>query len=58
VIFSIFDSELEKRLTKTHDLSNPILTSVKGTNHSVIFSIFNNESENILTKTRFLGVCG
>jgi hypothetical protein len=40
-------------LTKTHDLSNPILTSVKGTNHSVIFSIFNNESEKSLTKTRF-----
>ena len=56
-IFSIFDSESEKNLTKTHDLSNPILTSVKGTNHSEIFLIFDNESEKILTKTHFLGVC-
>ena len=39
-IFSIFDSESEKSLTRTHDLSNPILTSVKGTNHSTIFSFF------------------
>jgi len=39
-IFSIFDSESEKSLTRTHDLSNPILTTVKGTNHSTIFSIF------------------
>jgi hypothetical protein len=51
VIFSIFDSELEKSLTKTRDLSNPILMSVKGTNHSEIFFIFGNESEKILTKT-------
>jgi hypothetical protein len=35
----------------THDLSNPILTTVKGTNHSMIFSIFSNESEKSLTKT-------
>ena len=58
MIFSIFDSESEKSLTKTHDLSNPILTSVKGTNHSVIFSIFNNESKKSLTKIRVLGVHG
>ena len=39
-IFSIFDSESKKILTKTHDLSNPILMSVKGTSHSTIFSVF------------------
>ena len=39
-IFSIFDSESEKSLIRTHYLSNPILTSVKGTNHSAIFSVF------------------
>ena len=50
-IFSIFSNELEKSLTKTHDISNPILMSVKGTNHLAIFSIFNNESEKSLTKT-------
>ena len=56
-IFSIFDSESEKSLTKTHDLSNPVLTSVKGTNHSKIFSVFRWVRKN-LNWDSFLGVCG
>ena len=34
------NNKLEKSLNKTHDLSNPILMSVKGTNKLTIFLIF------------------